>query len=681
MPWQGQKDNMIDRFDGRAHLDIISENTSSINDSNLSSSERTAEKREQRELNYERYRILVQNDFLKIPEERFLRTIELEEQFGGKTYQAIKSKEEKRKVKKDGKGGAAIGFNYDEENANLCPVQEIMNCPSFSKGIDMMNLGSKSEIDSIENSEICLGQEGGNKPDVDSEDEDSDLDLDLTVDIMALNPEQRVEINSKGKSYGLGKEDFIKNLARDIEEAADLKHAKEKEEEKAMFSGRKSRRERRIIREKQLAGRKLSPPSYAVSVADDLSSKKLSKHTIDSASSDSDSSKASSNSGHAKYKRRKLGSRAKNQSNKRRNKVEFITTFGGSGADSEEVEERENEKEKIQAAKREDARMRLKTLRRNDSPPLIIGPLLPPEVSSRSRDLDKNGGSSNNSTSNIHKRRGGNYRDCNKRRSRSKSPSIDYKHRRPKDSHNRDNRDRSRSKSRGRRSRSPRDSRGNTSRRRRSTSRQQSRSPRRKMSSRRSRSRSRRSNSRSHNRETIKSRGDLGKLGMPSRNSKSPQKSTSTKRPGNEKDSKPALISENILSNVNADKLEEKKKCISSSDSSSSEENGTALYRSKYRDKRRSSSSSEDENDAVSKQKSHDTSDNVNGKSSSDISANNCRATKNNNLEESTNSPLAKAKKMLAITTAKEKGRYKFLNYYFSRIRRVYFIGVFLEIS
>ena len=116
MPWQGQKDNMIDRFDGRAHLDMIPEYISTSDNYNISSSEKSKEKREQRALNYERYRILVQNDFLKIPEERFLRTIELEEQFGGKTYQATKAKEDKKKIKKEGKIGAAIGFNYDQDD-------------------------------------------------------------------------------------------------------------------------------------------------------------------------------------------------------------------------------------------------------------------------------------------------------------------------------------------------------------------------------------------------------------------------------------------------------------------------------------------------------------------------------------------------------------------------------------
>lgn len=59
MPWQGHPDVLIDRFDVRAHLDYIPENptqTESATNEELS--------REDRLANYERYRIIVQNDFL-----------------------------------------------------------------------------------------------------------------------------------------------------------------------------------------------------------------------------------------------------------------------------------------------------------------------------------------------------------------------------------------------------------------------------------------------------------------------------------------------------------------------------------------------------------------------------------------------------------------------------------------
>lgn len=57
MPWQNNDDNLIDRFDVRAHLDWIPEAPDTIDvDIALTS--------EDRHINYERYRIIVQNEFL-----------------------------------------------------------------------------------------------------------------------------------------------------------------------------------------------------------------------------------------------------------------------------------------------------------------------------------------------------------------------------------------------------------------------------------------------------------------------------------------------------------------------------------------------------------------------------------------------------------------------------------------
>lgn len=57
MPWQGNDDNLIDRFDVRAHLDWIPEAPETIDvDIALTN--------EDRHINYERYRIIVQNEFL-----------------------------------------------------------------------------------------------------------------------------------------------------------------------------------------------------------------------------------------------------------------------------------------------------------------------------------------------------------------------------------------------------------------------------------------------------------------------------------------------------------------------------------------------------------------------------------------------------------------------------------------
>jgi arginine/serine-rich splicing factor 16 len=58
MPWQGNPENLIDRFDVRAHLDIIPEYHA--NEDKPHPEEENASL-----LNYERYRILIQNESSK----------------------------------------------------------------------------------------------------------------------------------------------------------------------------------------------------------------------------------------------------------------------------------------------------------------------------------------------------------------------------------------------------------------------------------------------------------------------------------------------------------------------------------------------------------------------------------------------------------------------------------------
>eukprot|EP00096_Caligus_rogercresseyi_P002142 TRINITY_DN1403_c1_g1_i3.p1 TRINITY_DN1403_c1_g1~~TRINITY_DN1403_c1_g1_i3.p1 ORF type:complete len:244 (-),score=50.02 TRINITY_DN1403_c1_g1_i3:696-1427(-) len=177
MPWQGQKDNLIDRFDGRAHLDFISESAVVSQPKDEESST------ESRLINYERYRILVQNDFLKIPEEKFLQTISYEEKYGsssgGVSLGGTKAKEDKKKSEKY---KSAIGYVYED-------------------------------TETVDSGVVA---EGGEKH---SDEYESDLDLDLTVDVSALDTEARACLNKLGKNYNLGKEEFIRLILQDIEEA------------------------------------------------------------------------------------------------------------------------------------------------------------------------------------------------------------------------------------------------------------------------------------------------------------------------------------------------------------------------------------------------------------------------------------------------------------------------------
>ncbi|KZS13086.1 Uncharacterized protein APZ42_021810 [Daphnia magna] len=232
MPWQGQPDILIDRFDVRAHLDFIPcRPKRDDSDTDLGPSE---EVWEERQASYERYRILVQNEFIGVSEEKFLHQILLEEQFG--PVQKL-GEEEKKKMLAPKK--AAIGFVYDDSSPSLSAA-----AASTSHNIPLV------------------------PPEAIEEDEsDSDVDLDLSIAVDKLTTEQMHEVNKCALHYGLGRQDFMSLLTRDLDEQESLRIAKEEEQERAMYSGRKARKERRAFREQKLQAllmnRCLSPPSYA----------------------------------------------------------------------------------------------------------------------------------------------------------------------------------------------------------------------------------------------------------------------------------------------------------------------------------------------------------------------------------------------------------------------------------
>nr|XP_023016015.1 CLK4-associating serine/arginine rich protein [Leptinotarsa decemlineata] len=215
MPWQGQSDILIDRFDVRAHLDYISP---------VGKQDEEELTQEDRQINYERYRIIAQNSFLGLTEEKFLKQLHLEEQYG---YTEMKTRKESRT------GGAAIGFNYEDGTGTTVPA-------------------NPDEEESDENNS------------------DSDLDVDLAINVSKMEPAQAHEMNKHGRNYGMSSNDFYSFLTNDLEEAEAVRLAREEEQEKALFSGRKSRRERRYHREKRLANRVISPPSYAAKASPTL---------------------------------------------------------------------------------------------------------------------------------------------------------------------------------------------------------------------------------------------------------------------------------------------------------------------------------------------------------------------------------------------------------------------------
>lgn len=222
IPWQAQSDNLIDRFDVRTHLETVPKY---VKDESADQEESL----EERQLNYERYRVLVQNEFLGISEEKFLHQLTLEEQFGTHLNHVNDTKH-----KKPTSGGAAIGFQYDDSGAT-------------SKG-DGTTVTPTVEDDPTPDS---------------SEDE---LDIDLTLDTNKITNEQAHELNSYGSRYGMPGNDFYSFLTKDIFEAEAAKLAQEDDQEKLLFGGRKSRRERRAHRERKMNIRLYdseNKPSYA----------------------------------------------------------------------------------------------------------------------------------------------------------------------------------------------------------------------------------------------------------------------------------------------------------------------------------------------------------------------------------------------------------------------------------
>ncbi|XP_026868535.2 CLK4-associating serine/arginine rich protein isoform X2 [Electrophorus electricus] len=221
MPWQGDPNNMIDRFDVRAHLDYIPMYTPTL--LNTTTPEQESE---ERKCNYERYRGLVQNDFANISEEQCLYQIYVDELYGG--LQKPNEDEKKKLAEKK----AQIGYTYEDSTV---PEQDARS--------------DKGDEENSENSE--------------SEEDEVIPDIDVEVDVDELSPEQVMELNKMATPYGMADGDFVWMLRKDKEEVEAIKHAKALEAEKAMYSGRRSRRQRREFREKYMKGRQISPPSYA----------------------------------------------------------------------------------------------------------------------------------------------------------------------------------------------------------------------------------------------------------------------------------------------------------------------------------------------------------------------------------------------------------------------------------
>ncbi|XP_053201909.1 CLK4-associating serine/arginine rich protein-like isoform X2 [Panonychus citri] len=319
MPWRGDEKNMIDRFDVRAHLDTIdSEDIPSTSRHDKSESEKDLAS--ERQINYERWRTLIQDEFLSIPESKALHQIWLEERYGmnqpsmtdSPTQQNVNMKKKLADKK------AKIGFNYDKlEDKNL-PVKSV-------------NESSSSE-----------------------EDSDSDEEFDTTINIETLTGEQTCRLNSIGTKFGLGSDDFVIFAEEDLAEAERIRIAKELENEKSMFSGRKSRRERRALKERRMLILRANNPEENIKPMASLKSSNSNEIKSGSTSESSESEVDEA-------------------------KIEFITSFGGSSDEGQNEEELTKKDGKGKPNKKKDHKNSKVNVAKKNAP-IEFGPSLPPEI-------------------------------------------------------------------------------------------------------------------------------------------------------------------------------------------------------------------------------------------------------------------------------------------------------------
>ncbi|KRY09844.1 CLK4-associating serine/arginine rich protein [Trichinella patagoniensis] len=188
--WQGNPSVMIDRFDVRAHLDTLPSKEGATGKRKSS----TTTQKIDSYLNYERFRILVINDFLKVPEEHFLKQMYMEEHFGSSVITSVVKREEAKK-KQLAPERAAIGYNY-EDSTELC--SDTAKAKPWNESINKQPSVSQLLSSDEEDLDELKGEE-----------------FDVHLDINQLTKEDILELDRLGARYHIKPGDFAKFLRQD----------------------------------------------------------------------------------------------------------------------------------------------------------------------------------------------------------------------------------------------------------------------------------------------------------------------------------------------------------------------------------------------------------------------------------------------------------------------------------
>ncbi|KAL3986310.1 Alternative splicing regulator family protein [Acanthocheilonema viteae] len=267
--WQGDPNVLIDRFDVRAHMDYIPDTKSGDVD------KKSVVDVEELQCEYERYRILVLNEFDRVSEKTFLKEIAAKEFWPDESTSTslARAEQEKKKLLRDRK--AAVAFTYGDTQT----VQ-----------------GKSVETD-------------------DSEEEDEIVDsdeFDLKLDIDTLDAEQRRNLNKLGIRYGISSGAFSSLLKMDRREQDETHQLKEIEKAKLALAGRQAKAERAVLKKKRalIVGKGcLNEEATTTLLSFVTKSQKEHLETSSSSSTEEDEGK-----------------------------TEFITTFGGDGTEDKDEE-------------------------------------------------------------------------------------------------------------------------------------------------------------------------------------------------------------------------------------------------------------------------------------------------------------------------------------------------------
>ncbi|CAL2044608.1 unnamed protein product [Caenorhabditis brenneri] len=408
-PWQGDPSITIDRFDVRSHLSKMD----LMDDDDIIPKKKpeVVDEKEKIVTDFERFRVLIINDYKKVSEKSYLKKIADREYWCAEKDHAKKTEAEKKKKSAEKK--SMIGFSYEDSEVVKGDRRDKHESDEESEG----------ELDEL-------------------------LDLDVDLDTSILNPETQRTVNKSGEEFGVKRGLFCALLKADQQALRDAAQLKQIDRQKAQLSGRESKHERMLLRQQRQAivGKKGMMVSQNGATATLLGfiNKSQKKSKIDEIIEDMEGSD--------------------DDDYRRGAKPEFITTFGGGGDKDSDDEVRKNSVGPELPSEEYRKILKLSQCRRKDDDEKVDWGGLKvgggnTETSrrswnnsrsrSRTRSPPRRNRSRSRSRDRYRRRRSGSRR-------RSRSRDRDRKRSRSRDRRRSRSRDRRRSRSRDRRRESPR---------------------------------------------------------------------------------------------------------------------------------------------------------------------------------------------------------------------------------